>query len=101
MRRATYRPESLRYYAWSTEDDYGSKPLSPAKHESFDFVPRPGNIWGFAWEADEVARCLRDGKKESDRMPLRDTLLMMQSFDEMRKQGQLVYPEHVETTEIA
>ncbi|ORY88343.1 NAD-binding protein [Leucosporidium creatinivorum] len=97
---ATYRPEGLVYKSWKTEEEYaeGGK---PEKEESFSFVPRPGGIWGFAWEADEVARCLRDGKKESERMPLRDTVLMMEVFDEIRKQGELVYPEAVETLELA
>lgn len=37
-----------------------------------------GDIWGFAWEADAVARSLRDGKLESEHMPLSETLLMME-----------------------
>lgn len=62
------------------------------------------------------ARCIRDGKKESDRMPLRESVLMMrvssspchgdcnadnarQTFDEIRRQGGLVYPEEIETLE--
>lgn len=59
-----------------------------------------GGIWGFAWEADECARQIRDGKTESERMPLNQTLLMMETFDEIRKQGQLIYPESIETTEF-
>lgn len=30
------------------------------------------------WEADEVARCIFEGKLESPQMPLRETVLMMQ-----------------------
>ena len=63
-------------------------------------MPRPGGIWGFGWEADEVARCLAAGKKESERMPLRDTILMMEVFDEIRRQGEFVLPEAVETLEL-
>lgn len=95
-----YRPEKLRVLGWDSEQALGDEPERPKRDETFEFTNRPGGIWGFAWEADEVAQCLNAGKKESERMPLRDTLLMMQSFDEMRKQGQLVYPEAVETTEL-
>lgn len=94
----------------------------PASHtETISFIPRPGEhsfytspdsntdgleflfaggIWGFAWEADECARQIRDGKIESERMPLNQTLLMMETFDEIRKQGQLIYPESIETIDL-
>lgn len=119
----TYRPRAFTVHAWDSSEDYADRDQfdQPTKQETFTFEPRPGGIWGFAWEADEVARCLRDGKKESDRMPLRETLLMMQVracsiplnyvpdaerlflqiFDEIRKQGEFVYPEELETLELA
>ena len=37
-----------------------------------------------------------DGKIESDRMPHEETLLTMQIFDEVRRQGGYVYPEGLE-----
>ncbi|KDE04255.1 hypothetical protein MVLG_05283 [Microbotryum lychnidis-dioicae p1A1 Lamole] len=98
-----YRPTSLTYSAWATEQAYansGNSPINPSKIETFEFEPRPGNILGYAWQADEVARCLRDGKTESERMPLRDTVLMMKVFDKVREQGAFGYPEELETTEI-
>lgn len=97
--RATYRPEGLTVSAWSSPTSYGDQD-QPIKTETISFTPRPGGIWGFAWEADEVARCLRDGKTESERMPLRDTILMMEVFDEIRKQGEFVLPEKVETLDL-
>ncbi|BGO94997.1 hypothetical protein NBRC10512_006538 [Rhodotorula toruloides] len=96
----TYRPRSLTYYRWANEGDLGDPTVKPVESETFEFEPRPGGIWGFAWEADEVARCIRDGRKESDRMPLRETLLMMQVFDEIRKQGNFTYPPELETLEL-
>ena len=57
----------------------------------------PGH--GMFWEADECYRCLRDGKKESDTMPLEETIVMMEVMDEVRKQNGLVYPEAIETTD--
>jgi hypothetical protein len=38
---------------------------------------------GMYWMADEVGRCLRDGKLESERMALDVTLLQMEVFDEV------------------
>ncbi|BGP19505.1 hypothetical protein JCM10213_006325 [Rhodosporidiobolus nylandii] len=97
----TYRPSGLAFYAWDSEEDFAEATKGPNKSETISFEPRPGNIWGFAWEADEVARCLRDGKKESERMPLRETVLQMQVFDEIRRQGDFRYPEALETLELA
>ncbi|KAF2097601.1 NAD(P)-binding protein [Rhizodiscina lignyota] len=57
----------------------------------------PGH--GMFWEADECYRCIRDGKKESDTIPLEETLVMMEVMDEVRKQNGLVYPEAIETTD--
>ncbi|GAA5984692.1 hypothetical protein JCM10908_003462 [Rhodotorula pacifica] len=95
----TYRPRKFTVYRYDSEEKFADLEVEP-KTEEHTFEPRPAGIWGFAWEADEVARCLRDGKKESDRMPLRETLLMMQVFDEIRKQGDFVYPEELETLEL-
>ncbi|GAA6030810.1 hypothetical protein JCM8097_008887 [Rhodosporidiobolus ruineniae] len=97
---ATYRPSAFSYKAWDSPEDYADGEKEP-KTERFSFEPRPGGIWGFAWEADEVARCIRDGKKESDRMPLRETILTMQIFDEIRRQGDFRYPEALESLDIS
>ncbi|WWD16991.1 hypothetical protein CI109_101427 [Kwoniella shandongensis] len=45
----------------------------------------PGH--GMAYEADEVARCIRDGKKESERMPLKESLVVMRILDQVRRNG--------------
>ncbi|KWU44608.1 NAD(P)-binding protein [Rhodotorula sp. JG-1b] len=95
----TYRPRKFTVYRYESEEQFADLEAEPHTEE-FSFEPRPGGIWGFAWEADEVARCLRDGKKESDRMPLRESLLMMQVFDQIREQGEFVYPEELETLEL-
>ncbi|KAI5298976.1 adenylate kinase, partial [Ascosphaera pollenicola] len=61
----------------------------------------PGGARGMNWEADEVARCLRDGKLESSTMDLEESLVIMKTMDEIRKQGGLWYPEAIETTKLA
>ena len=40
----------------------------------------------------EVNRCLREGKTESDVMPLDETLDIMRMMDEIREQIGLKYP---------
>jgi len=47
---------------------------------------------GFLFEAEEVMRCLRDGKTQSDRMTWEGTLHHMQLMDTIRKQWGMKYP---------
>ncbi|WVW79033.1 hypothetical protein I302_100996 [Kwoniella bestiolae CBS 10118] len=77
----------------------------PQKPETFHIIPRPdrylasvkektthhhpvhaGNH-GMSYEADEVARCIRDGKTESERMPLEESKVVQRWFDSVRKNG--------------
>lgn len=51
---------------------------------------------GMEYEADEVARCIRDGKAESALWGHDKSLLEMGVFDEVRKQGGYVLPPGVE-----
>lgn len=43
------------------------------------------------YEADECARCIRDGKLESEVMPWEESVEIMRVMDEVRKQGGLEY----------
>jgi predicted dehydrogenase len=58
-----------------------------------------GQGWGHGmfWEADEAARCLRDGKLESEGLGWEESLVIMETMDEVRRQGGLTYPELIET----
>ena len=47
---------------------------------------------GYQYEAMEVTRCLLEGKTESAIMPLDETLEIMKTMDEIRKQINLRYP---------
>jgi len=53
-------------------------------------VPQVGN--GFNYEAEEVARCLAEGKTESEHMPLDESLAIMKTMDRLRAQWGLKYP---------
>jgi predicted dehydrogenase len=55
---------------------------------------------GMFWEADEVARCIRDGKLESPRLGWEESIVIMETMDEVRRQGDLAYPELIETAEF-
>ncbi|OJD20014.1 hypothetical protein AJ78_00030 [Emergomyces pasteurianus Ep9510] len=59
----------------------------------------PGNGKGMYWEADEAARCVRDGKLESETMSWEESLVIMEVMDEVRRQGGLRYPDEIESTE--
>ncbi|THU86229.1 NAD(P)-binding protein [Dendrothele bispora CBS 962.96] len=51
---------------------------------------------GMHFQADEVARCVRDGKIESEVWSHKKYLLEMDIFDEVRRQGGYVLPPGVE-----
>ena len=52
---------------------------------------------GMFWEADEAARCFRDGKLESETLGWEESVVIMDAMDEARKQGGLTYPDLIET----
>lgn len=53
-------------------------------------APYDGN--GYQFEAAEVMRCLREGRRESDVMPLAETVGIARAMDELRRQWGLRYP---------
>lgn len=57
------------------------------------------NNWGHGmfWEADECARCLRDGKLESETLPWQESIVIMETMEESLKQGGIKYPELITT----
>ncbi len=72
-----WRPESMTMSRPDKEDETVEAPVS-------------GN--GFNYEAAEVMRCLEAGKKESDVMPLDETLSVMRTMDGIRAEWGLRYP---------
>ena len=53
----------------------------------------PEQISGYEYEFREAARCIREGKWQSDAMPLERTVAMMEIMDALRAQWGLVYPQ--------
>lgn len=93
---ATYRPESFELYLRDKDEDYTASGNGgePTKVYKFDI---PGQ--GMFWEADETARCIRDGKKESDIIPLAESLEVMKTMDTIRKQNNFEYPAKIEAAD--
>ncbi|KAH7132386.1 hypothetical protein B0J11DRAFT_548298 [Dendryphion nanum] len=58
-----------------------------------------GEGHGMFWEADEAATALVEGRKEGKYESLAESILIMEVMDEVRKQGGLVYPDKIETTD--
>jgi predicted dehydrogenase len=60
--------------------------------------PKRGN-WGHGmfWEADECARCLRDGKTESSTLPWEESIVIMETMEQALAQGGIKYPELITT----
>lgn len=52
-------------------------------------LPHPGG--GMQFEAEHVHQCLRNGKLQSDYLPLDETLAIMQTLDKIRRQWKLKY----------
>lgn len=52
----------------------------------------PFEVNGYQFQAMEVNRCIRQGLKESELMPLDESLEIMNTMDKIRKQIKLEYP---------
>ncbi|KAJ5766884.1 uncharacterized protein N7511_004500 [Penicillium nucicola] len=86
-----YRPERFRVVPTAQSGD--------ASNVQDVSMPIPDDARGMFWEADEVARCLRDGKLESEGLPWDESIAIMEVMDQVRQQGGLTYPERLESTE--
>ena len=53
----------------------------------------PEQISGYEYEVQECIDAVRAGKKESDSMPLADSIEVMKVMDHLRGQWGLVYPQ--------
>lgn len=75
-------------------------------------APYPGRVWvngepvkdvkmpegtmGWVYMADEVARCVRDGKKRCEIISEEESVAIMDVLDEVRRQCGITYPEEME-----
>jgi dihydrodiol dehydrogenase / D-xylose 1-dehydrogenase (NADP) len=56
-------------------------------------IHHPHQENGLEYEIQEVIQCLRQGKLESDVMPLKETISIMEQLDAIRKKMNLIYPQ--------
>ena len=59
-----------------------------------------GEGHGMFWEADEAALALVEGRKEGRFENLGESIVIMETMDEVRKQNGLKYPGKIETTDF-
>jgi predicted dehydrogenase len=85
-----YKPEQYRVHV---KDHEGKVEVVDCPYPK---DPERGG-WGHGmyWEADECARCLRDGKKESASLPLEESIVMMGVMEEALRQGGVKYPDGI------
>lgn len=79
-----WRPSSFSIVPHPEEEPQGKI----TKTETFEHPVAEGG--GMHYEADEVARCIRDGKTESERMPLEESRITQIWLDDVRKAGDSV-----------
>ncbi len=73
---------------WTAE----SAEVYDANGKLVDSFFHPFTSNGYVYEAEEVNRCILEGKKQSDIIPLNDTLDIMNILDSLREDWGLVYP---------
>ena len=56
-------------------------------------VKIPPQISGYEYEFSEVVECIKQGKLESNSMPLADSIYMMELMDSLRNEWGVVYPQ--------
>ena len=56
----------------------------------------PAQISGYEYQFLEAERCIREGKRQSDSMPLSETVYVMDVMDDLRAQWGMVYPQEKE-----
>jgi dihydrodiol dehydrogenase / D-xylose 1-dehydrogenase (NADP) len=74
---------------WTAE----SAELYDDKGTLIDAFLLPFTANGYVYEAEEVNRCLREGKTESEVIPLQDTLDIIKIMDGIRAEWGLTYPQ--------
>lgn len=93
-----YAPRPRTYTVTPASSESRGTPAS-FKHETKEFDDSPGGGHGMFWEADECARCIRDGKIESEVMGWKESEEVLKVMDEVRRQHGIVYPGGLESVE--
>ena len=51
----------------------------------------PRKTFGYNFEIEEVSNCVREGKKESSKMPLSMSVKLISLLDEVRQKAGIIY----------
>ena len=100
----TYRPTRTRvvFYDGTVEEKDWPQP-GPGKgsgfYNGFGAMNAEGEGHGMFWEADEAGYALLEGRKEGKYLGWEESLTIMETMDEVRRQGGVKYPEKIETTD--
>ena len=74
-----------------------NNPQSVAVYDSGDnllaFHKVPQQISGYEYEFQEAVRCISQGRREADSMPMETTVQVMEIMDSLRKTWGVVYPQ--------
>lgn len=96
-----YRPTRTRVVMVDgTVEDREFLPPGPGKGWFNGFgsnMDPEGEGHGMFWEADEAARGLVEGRKEGRFLGLDESVLIMETMDEVRRQGGVKFPDAIET----
>lgn len=77
------------------EDDHNNNNADLEDLKDLKPFDIPGT--GMFYQADECARCIRDGRHESEILTGEETVVLMEAMDQVRQHHGLVYPESVES----
>ena len=80
-----FKPQTYYIIPHTPRGPDAPKSGTPVQREEHH-VPVQGN-GGMAYEADEVYRCIQEGKLQSDRMPWEESRIVQGWFDRVRNEG--------------
>jgi len=99
-----FRPTKTRIVLFDgTVEDKDWPQPGPGKGSGFkngfggEFNPE-GEGHGMFWEADEAGTALKEGRKEGKYESLQESIVIMETMDEIRRQNNMTYPEKIEST---
>ena len=68
-------------------------------YNGFGEMNQEGEGHGMFWEADECAKQMQKGEKESSVQKLSESIVIMEVMDKVRRQSGMKLPEKIETTD--
>ncbi|RAH40129.1 Gfo/Idh/MocA family protein [Aspergillus brunneoviolaceus CBS 621.78] len=86
-----WRPSRIRIFA--REQGFGT--IGMVRKEILNRMP--DQVYGLVYEADELARCVRSGRVESETMSWNESLATLKIMDQVRKENELWFGEEAET----